>query len=297
MAAKLLDGKLSSEALLGQVKSEVMRLGTQPCLAIVSIGENPSSQIYMKKKLEACQKTGMKGELIALPAKIPQEEAVRVLQDLNAREDVSGIIVQTPIPSNLDAASIQSVISPYKDADGFGIENLGWLFAGKPKIKPATPAGIMAMLSHYRIPVAGRHAVIVGRSNTVGKPIAQLLLMEDATVTIAHSKTRDLSQITKQADILIAAVGKPKLITSKMVKKGAVVVDVGMNRVLESGKIIEKADGDAGTSAKSKLVGDVDFEGVSKIASWISPVRGGVGPMTVASLISNTLICHRLQRQ
>ncbi len=312
MAAKLLDGKLASEALLKSVKEEAAALSTMPSLAIVSIGENHASQIYMKKKLEACQKVGFAGELVRLPSGVSIEEATRVLQGLNARNGISGIIVQTPVPRTLDASALQSAILPFKDADGFCIENLGRLFSGKPQIIPATPYGIMRLLSHYNIQIPGMHAVVVGRSNTVGKPMAQLLLMEDATVTIAHSKTENLAGITRQADILIAAAGKPNLITEKMVKKGAVVVDVGMNRIGASGKVMEKAESDdaanqnpgragfgasAAAQQKSRLIGDVDFDGVSKVAGWISPVPGGVGPMTVASLISNTLACHKLARQ
>lgn len=306
MSAKLLDGKAASEALLFEVRTQASAMETKPTLAIVSIGEDSASKIYMKRKLSACEQTGLRGELVELPANCTQLEAVQALLDLNARSEISGIIVQTPIPAHLDAFALQSLILPQKDADGFGIENLGRLFAGKPQIKPATPAGIMRLLSHYHIPIAGKHAVVVGRSNTVGKPIAQLLLAEDATVTIAHSKTRNLSEITKQADILIAAVGKPNIITGKMVKKGAVVVDVGMNRIAASGKKSEKgedvgavaSEGAKGASASpTKLVGDVEFDSVSKVAGWISPVPGGVGPMTVSSLISNTLACHKLARQ
>ena len=295
MPAKLLDGKAASEALLERVKSEAASLPSKPMLCIVSIGEDAASQIYMKRKMDACAKVGFGCELVPLSGSTSQPEAVQVLQDLNARSDVSGIIVQTPIPKQIDAAALQSIISPIKDADGFCIENLGKLMAGSPQILPATPAGIMHLLSHYLIPLAGKHAVVVGRSNTVGKPVAQLLLAQDATVTIAHSKTKNLAAITKQADILVVAVGRPNTITANMVKKGAVVVDVGINRV-EKGKAAKMAD-EPGVASKPKLVGDVDFEGVSKIASWVSPVPGGVGPMTVASLISNTLACHKLQRQ
>lgn len=280
MAAKLLDGKAASSALLEETRLAISSLAKKPKLAIVSIGDDSASRVYMKNKLAACQKVGMEGEIVSLSASATMEEAVRVLQDLNSRSDVSGIIVQLPIPKHLDPFVLQSLIRPTKDADGFGIENLGRLIAGKPQILPATPGGIMRLLSHYSIPIAGKHAVVVGRSNIVGKPIAQLLLAADATVTIAHSKTNDLGSITSQADILVVAVGKPKTITAKSVKKGAVVVDVGMNR-----------------GADGKLCGDVDFDGVSKSAGWITPVPGGVGLMTVAQLIANTLLCHRLERQ
>lgn len=288
MAAKLLDGKAASEALLEEVRKEVSALQSIPSLAIVSIGDDAASKVYMKNKLAACEKVGMRGELIALDGGISQSEAVRILQDLNARSDISGIIVQVPVPKHLDVFAMQSIIHPLKDADGFCIDNLGRLMAGRPQISPATPAGIMRLLAHYRIPLAGKRAVVVGRSNTVGKPMAQLLLQADATVTIAHSKTKNLAAITKQADIIVVAVGKPNTITSKMVKNGAVVIDVGMNRV--NGK----SAGDAGSGGR--LAGDADFAGVSKIAGWISPVPGGVGKMTVAQLIANTLRCHKLQR-
>ncbi len=292
MAANLLDGKIASEALLSEVKSQVSSLSSVVSLAIVHAGEDAASQIYMKKKVQACENAGVRCEVVSLPANTAEAEAIRAVQDLNTRADISGIIVQLPLPRQLDEFKLQSLILPCKDADGFGVENLDRLFAGKPKITPATPEGIMRLLSHYKIPIAGKHAVVVGRSNIVGKPLAQLLLAEDATVTIAHSKTKNLASITKQADLLFVAAGKPKLITAKMVKKGAVVVDVGMNRAGGKGDGAAPS-GDSG----GRLVGDVDFAGVSKIASWITPVPGGVGPMTVAALLANTIACHKLQRQ
>jgi methylenetetrahydrofolate dehydrogenase (NADP+)/methenyltetrahydrofolate cyclohydrolase len=244
-----------------------------PKLVIVQVGDDPASASYIRQKVKSCEKIGMRAEHKHLSVKITFEELLKVIQELNSDADVTGFIVQLPLPKHLQAKlpEIIRAIDPKKDVDGFGAYNLGKMFLSTEfeHLPPATPAGIIALLEYYKVEVAGKHAVIVGRSNTVGKPLAAMLINRDATVTVCHSRTTELGQRTLDADILVAAVGKPNLITADMVKEGAVVIDVGINEV------------------EGALVGDVDFDSVSKIASAITPVPGGVGPMTVASLLRN----------
>ncbi len=252
-----------------------------PKLVIVQVGEDPASASYIKQKFKSCEKVGLRSEHVHLPADTSYEELLKKIDGLNKDDDVSGFIVQVPLPDHLNnkVPQITRAIEPHKDADGFGAYNLGKMFlsAEYEHLPPATPSGIIRMLEHYNIPVEGKHAVVVGRSNIVGKPIAIMLLNRGATVSVCHSKTPDLAAVIKQADILIAAVGKPKLITADMVKDGVVVIDVGVNRT---------DDG---------LCGDVDFETIEKKASAITPVPGGVGPMTVASLIRNCVTAKERQ--
>ena len=271
MPATLLDGRAAAKALLEDLKPKVKEL--DPKLVVVQVGEDPASASYIKQKMKSCEKVGMRSEHRHLLANTSLEELMEVITELNEDDDVSGFFVQLPLPHHLQdhVPEITKAIDPLKDIDGFGAYNLGKMLLSREfeHLPPATPAGIIAMLEHYDIDIAGKHAVVVGRSNIVGKPITMMLLNRDATVTICHSKTKDLADQVKQADILIAAVGRPKMITKDMVKKGVVVVDVGINKT---------DDG---------LVGDVDCEEVEKVASAITPVPGGVGPMTVASLIRN----------
>jgi len=271
MPALILSGREAADALLEELKPKIKKL--DPKLVIVQVGEDPASGSYIKQKFKSCEKVGLRSEHKHLPEKISLEELLKVIDDLNCDSDVSGFIVQVPLPKHLDGKipQITRAIDPKKDADGFGAYNLGKTFLSieYEHLPPATPSGIIRMLEHYKIPVEGKHAVVVGRSNIVGKPIAVMLLNRGATVSICHSKTPDLGAITLQADILIAAVGKPKLITSNMVKDGVIVIDVGVNRT------------------DNGLCGDVDFEEIKKKAYAITPVPGGVGPMTVASLIKN----------
>ncbi len=271
MTAKLLTGKEVASALLESLKPLVAKL--DPRLTIVQVGDDPASESYIRQKLKSCDAVGMRHEHIHLAATTTLTDLMQLIDDLNADADCTGFIVQLPLPSHLQThvPSITRAISPAKDIDGFGAYNLGKMFLSPEfeHLPPATPSGIIEMLRHYKIPVEGKHAVIVGRSNVVGKPLAVMLLNRGATVTVCHSKTQDLGAMTRQADILCAAVGKAKMITEDMVKPGAVVIDVGVSRV----------DG--------KLCGDVDFDAVSQIASAITPVPGGVGPLTVASLIRN----------
>lgn len=271
MSALLLDGREASKALLEALKPKIKKL--DPKLVVVQIGDDPASASYIKQKFKSCEAVGMRSEHKHLSEKTTLSELMELIEALNEDADVTGFIVQLPLPDHLQKSvpEIIRAIDSKKDVDGFGAYNLGKTFLSTEfeHLPPATPGGIIALFAHYKINPAGKHVVVVGRSNIVGKPIAVMLLNRDATVTVCHSKTKDLSSITRQADILIAAAGKAKMITAEMVKEGVVVIDVGMNQT-ESG-----------------LVGDVDFENVSKKASAITPVPGGVGPMTVASLIKN----------
>ncbi|MBU0457940.1 bifunctional 5,10-methylene-tetrahydrofolate dehydrogenase/5,10-methylene-tetrahydrofolate cyclohydrolase [Patescibacteria group bacterium] len=271
MPATLLSGREAAGALLEGLKSKVKEL--DPKLVIVQVGEDPASSSYIKQKFKSCEKVGMRSEHMHLPPDTSLDDLMNVIDKLNTDADVSGFIVQLPLPKQLEdkVPEIIRAIDPKKDVDGFGAYNLGKTFLSTEfeHLPPATPSGIIAMLEHYKIQIEGKHAVIVGRSNIVGKPLSIMLLNRNATVTVCHSRTKDLASLTRLGDILICAVGKAKMITRDMVKEGAIVIDVGMNKT-EYG-----------------LVGDVDFEEVKEIASAITPVPGGVGPMTVASLIRN----------
>jgi len=275
MTAKLIDGRSLAAAVRASVRPQVERLaarGVRPRLAVVLAGNDPASRVYVRNKVRACEDAGVHSEVHEFPEPVSEDALLQRISKLNADPRIHGVLVQLPLPGKLDANRVLAAIAPAKDADGFHTESLGALVQGRPGFVPGTPAGVMALLEHAGVPVAGRHAVIVGRSTIVGKPAALLLLQKDATVTICHSKTPDLAAVTRQADILVAAVGRAKLITAGMVKPGACVIDVGINR-------------DAG----GKLVGDVDFDAVKEVAGWLTPVPGGVGPMTVAMLMVNTV--------
>ena len=273
MPARILDGKSLAASIRLDLKQKVdalVRRGVKPGLAVILAGDDPASKVYVRNKTRACEEVGVRSQQIDYPASVTQEELISRIRKLNADPAVHGILVQLPLPKPIDSARVLESVAPHKDVDGFHESNLGALLAGKPRVVPCTPAGVMRILEHAGVPLAGRHAVVVGRSNIVGKPVALLLLQKDATVTICHSKSANLGLETKSADILIAAVGKAKLITAPMVKPGACVIDVGVNRL---------PDG--------KLAGDVDFESVKEIAGAITPVPGGVGPMTIAMLLEN----------
>jgi methylenetetrahydrofolate dehydrogenase (NADP+)/methenyltetrahydrofolate cyclohydrolase len=279
MAAQILDGKALAAQLRAGVKRRVEALaqrGMRPGLAVVLVGENAASRVYVRNKTRACEETGILSRQLDLPASVPEEALLARIDELNADCAIHGILVQLPLPGHVDAARVLARVSPKKDVDGFHVENLGALLAGEPRLVPCTPAGVMRMLEHAGVPLAGREAVVIGRSNIVGKPLALLLLQKDATVTICHSKSRDLEKIARRADILVAAVGRPKLVTGAMVKPGACVIDVGINRL---------ADG--------SLAGDVDFRSAAEVAGWITPVPGGVGPMTIAMLLENCLVAQQ----
>ncbi len=275
MSAQLLDGKAISEELRVQIAQRVAALqakGITPGLAVILVGEDPASQIYVRNKEKGCEQVGMHSVTIRMPAETTQAALEEQIHLLNADASIHGILVQLPLPAHLDEASALAAIVPEKDVDGFHVENAGKLLNGLHGVVACTPQGAMEMIRRTGMPLSGKEAVVVGRSNIVGKPMAMLLLQENCTVTICHSRTADLAAHTRRADVLVAAVGKPGFITADMVKPGAVVIDVGINR-LESGKV----------------VGDVDFEGVKEIASWITPVPGGVGRMTITMLLKNTV--------
>ena len=280
--AQLLDGRVYSEEALQEIKVQVQELksqGVTPGLAVILVGEDPASQTYVRNKGKACEKTGIYSRTIILPAQTTQAELEKLIRELNDDKQIDGILVQLPLPDGLDEARALACIRPEKDADGFHAVNAGNLMLGQPGTLPCTPKGVIRMLKLAGVEMDGKHAVVVGRSNIVGKPAALLLLRENATVTIAHSHTKDLGDITRQADILVVAAGKPGLITGDMVKPGAAVVDVGINRI------------------NGRLSGDVDFTSVDPVAGWLSPVPGGVGLMTVAMLMDNVVALARARAE
>ncbi|WP_088891498.1 bifunctional methylenetetrahydrofolate dehydrogenase/methenyltetrahydrofolate cyclohydrolase FolD [Leptolyngbya ohadii] len=281
----ILDGKALAAKIQAELTDEVKtlsdRYGRPPGLAVLMVGDNPASAAYVRNKEQACARVGIASFGQHFPAEVTQTELEQTIQALNEDDRVDGILVQLPLPDHLDSVALLNQIHPDKDADGLHPVNLGRLVRGEPGLQSCTPAGSMRLLQEYGISAKGKQAVVVGRSILVGKPLALMLLAEDATVTIAHSRTPDLSAITRSADILVAAVGRPNLITPEMVKPGAVVVDVGINRVTDE------------ASGKSRLVGDVDYETVKDVADWITPVPGGIGPMTVTMLLHNTVWSYR----
>jgi methylenetetrahydrofolate dehydrogenase (NADP+)/methenyltetrahydrofolate cyclohydrolase len=275
MNARILDGKAIAADIAAESALRAARLrdrGIVPGLAVVIVGDDPASRTYVRNKELACQKAGLQSWVHAMPADTPQERLVAFVHDLNADPNVHGILVQLPLPKPLAARAVIEAIDPAKDVDGFHYHNVGALVVGEPAFYPCTPWGVMKMLEHESIAVEGLHAVVVGRSTIVGKPMALMLVNAGATVTVCHSKTRDLGAITRQADLLVAAVGRARMIDGSMVKPGAVVIDVGINR-----------------GADGRLCGDVDAESVGRVASRLTPVPGGVGPMTIAMLVANTV--------
>jgi methylenetetrahydrofolate dehydrogenase (NADP+)/methenyltetrahydrofolate cyclohydrolase len=275
MPAKLLDGNLLSRQIRTEIATASAILsakGTKPGLAVILVGENPASEIYVRNKVKACEEANIRSRLIRLPANISESDLLDHIHSLNTNSDIHGILVQLPLPQQIDSFKVLESIDPMKDVDGFHVANAGALMTGKPLFKPCTPYGCMKLLESIDYPIRGARAVIVGASNIVGKPMAMLLLQAGATITICNSKTKDIGAHTKEADILVVATGIPKMISANMVKPGAVVIDVGINRL---------PDG--------KLCGDVDFDEVKYVAGWISPVPGGVGPMTITMLLQNTL--------
>ena len=279
---QIIDGKKVSAEVKEQVKQQVLQLqaehGITPGLAVVIVGDDPASRVYVNNKKKACELVGFRSEEYALPEKTTQEELLNLVNELNEKKDINGILVQLPLPKHLDDKVVIEAINPIKDVDAFHAVNVGKIMLGEYDFLPCTPAGVMEMLHSYDISVSGKNCVVIGRSNIVGKPMAMLLLHENATVTICHSKTVNLSEVCSQADILVAAVGRPKFVTADMVKEGAVVIDVGMDR-----------------DENGKLCGDVDFENVKDKCSYITPVPGGVGPMTIATLMKNTIKACKLQ--
>ena len=283
MAVRI-DGKVVSAAVRERIKNNVSEFvsetGKTPGLAVVIVGNDPASEVYVRNKHKACGEVGMYSEVHTLPESTTEEELLSLVEKLNNDGNINGILVQLPLPKHLDSEKVILAIDPKKDVDAFHPQNVGKIMIGNYSFLPCTPAGVMELLRHYNIDICGKHCVIIGRSNIVGKPQAMLMLKENATVTICHSKTEGLKDITNQADILVAAVGRANFVTADMVKEGAVVVDVGINR---------NADG--------KLCGDVDYAAVEPLASYITPVPGGVGPMTITMLLQNTLTAAKEQNK
>jgi methylenetetrahydrofolate dehydrogenase (NADP+) / methenyltetrahydrofolate cyclohydrolase len=290
VTAQILDGKATAAKIREEIALEIAAWRESgkpaPMLAAVLVGEDPASQVYVRNKEKACQSVGIASRVIRKPANTTTEDLLELLAELNADPIISGILVQLPLPKQIDAQRVLDSVLPLKDVDAFAPENVGLMVQGRPRFLPCTPHGVMQILSRYGHQVAGKHVVVLGRSDIVGKPMAMMLVQKDigfgsafanATVTVCHSQSNDLASITRSADVLIAAVGRAKLVTADMVKPGAVVIDVGINRVGDS------------------LVGDVDYEPVSQVASAITPVPGGIGPLTIAMLLKNTLAACRLQ--
>ena len=279
--AVILDGKAVSAKVKEEVKAEVEALkkqGVSVGLAVIIVGNNPASRTYVNNKKKACEAAGILSEEYALPEETTQEELLALVEELNHKDSINGILCQLPLPKQLDEEAVIAAISEKKDVDAFSAVNVGHIMIGDYSFLPCTPAGIMEILRHYNIDVAGKECVVIGRSNIVGKPMAMLLLHQNGTVTICHSKTKNLKDVTSRADILVAAVGIPHFVTADMVKEGAVVIDVGMDR-----------------DENGKLCGDVDFAAVEPKASYITPVPGGVGPMTIATLLKNTVTAAKQQ--
>ena len=274
MTARILDGKVISQELREDITRRAAALtarGVTPGLAVILVGEDPASQIYVRNKGVACEQTGIRSVTLRLPETTTQEELERAIRALNADQSIHGILVQLPLPRHLDEAAALAVIAPEKDVDGFHVLNAGRLLNGLPGVVACTPQGALEMIRRTGVPLEGKEAVVIGRSNIVGKPMAMLLLRENCTVTVCHSRTADLAAHTRRADVLVCAVGKARFVTADMVKPGAVVIDVGINRVY------------------GKVVGDVDFDAVREVAGWITPVPGGVGRMTITMLLRNAL--------
>ncbi|XWK86903.1 MAG: bifunctional methylenetetrahydrofolate dehydrogenase/methenyltetrahydrofolate cyclohydrolase FolD [Phormidium sp.] len=280
MEAKILDGKALAQKIQAELKQQVEELtpkiGRPPGLAVLMVGDNPASAAYVRNKERACEKVGIASFGKHFPTETSQEELKQVIEALNKDDRVDGILVQLPLPDHLDSVSLLHQIDPDKDADGLHPVNLGRLVRGEPGLRSCTPAGVMRLMEEYQIPLRGKKAVVVGRSILVGKPLALMLLAADATVTIAHSRSQNLGEITRDADILVAAAGRKDLITADMVKPEAIVIDVGINKVTDE-------------AGNSRLVGDVNFDAVKTVAGYITPVPGGIGPMTVALLLANTV--------
>lgn len=278
---KIISGKEVSEAVKLRVSDEVKNLksnGIEPCLAVILVGDDPASRVYVNNKKKACEFCGIRSLEYVLPAETKEEELIELVEKLNNDKSVNGILCQLPLPKHLDEKKVLNLIKPEKDVDAFHPENVGHIMIGDFNFLPCTPAGIMEMLRYENIDLDGKNCVVIGRSNIVGKPMAMLMLKENATVTICHSRTKNLKEVVVGADVIVAAVGRPNFVTADMVKDGAVIIDVGINRM---------DDG--------KLCGDVDFEACKEKASYITPVPGGVGPMTIATLMQNTITATRIQ--
>jgi methylenetetrahydrofolate dehydrogenase (NADP+)/methenyltetrahydrofolate cyclohydrolase len=278
MSANIIDGKKIAAAVEEEVRAALEKLPFRPGLVAVRVGNDPASEVYVRNKARKAKELGLAGAELVFDGAMHEHELLAEIDTLNNDDNIDGILVQLPLPRQIDPKKVIDAIDPPKDVDGFHPINVGLLHLGRPALVPCTPAGIMRLIASTGTDIAGKRAVVIGRSDIVGKPVAALLLRENATVTICHSRTRDLPEVVREADIVVAAIGKPRFVTAEMVKRGAIVIDVGINRV----------DG--------KLAGDVDFERVREVASWITPVPGGVGPMTIAMLMKNTVIAAGRRR-
>ena len=279
MVAQIIDGKKIAEQVEAEVRDRLGRLGYRPALVAVRVGNDPASEIYVRNKARKAHELGLRGNELTFDGSMPEADLLAEVRRLNDDDNVDGILVQLPLPPQIDPKKVIDTIDPRKDVDGFHPINVGLLHLGRPVFVPSTPAGVMRLIASTGTTVPGERDVVIGRSDIVGKPVAALLLRQNATVTICHSRTRDLPSVTREADILVAAIGKPRFVSADMVKRGAVVIDVGINRV------------------EGKLAGDVDFQNVREVASWITPVPGGVGPMTIAMLMSNTVTAAEARRR
>jgi methylenetetrahydrofolate dehydrogenase (NADP+)/methenyltetrahydrofolate cyclohydrolase len=303
ISSQILDGNAIAAAIQAEVAKDVQQLdlqGIRPGLTVVLVGNHPASEVYVRNKVKTSAALGINSESITPPASVTTEEMLALIAQLNAREDVDGILIQLPLPVHVDAKRLLEAVSPEKDVDGFHPVNVGRLQSGQPSLAPCTPAGIIQMLKRSGIPISGQHAVVVGRSDIVGKPMAMLLLHENATVTICHSKTKDLAAFCRSADILVAAIGKAGMITPDMVRPGAVLIDVGMNRITSQEDFDRFFSGNAKreTTFREKgsvLMGDIDPHAFA-LASYYTPVPGGVGPLTIAMLMANTVRAAKLRR-
>jgi methylenetetrahydrofolate dehydrogenase (NADP+) / methenyltetrahydrofolate cyclohydrolase len=306
MSAQILNGAQVAEQIRERIAERVRELaprGIKPGLAAVLVGDNPASQVYVGSKVRTCQSLGLHSEKYELPANTSADRLLGLIAELNARDEIDGILVQMPLPGHLETRRVLDAVDPAKDVDGFHAVNVGRLVQGEDALVACTPAGVMDLLDHYQIPIAGAHAVVIGRSDIVGKPMAMLLLHRSATVTICHSKTRDLPAVAREADILVAAIGRAGMVTGEYVREGAVVVDVGMNnatteaevrRLFPEAEVAKRLE----TLAKrgATLVGDVEPRSVIERAAWLTPVPGGVGPLTIARLMRNTLLAAERRR-
>ena len=276
VTARIIDGKAVAREIEQEVLAGISRLGFKPGLVAVRVGNDPASEVYVRNKAKKARELGLEGPELVFPETMPEAELLAEVDRLNRDDAVHGILVQLPLPRQIDPKKVIDAISPAKDVDGFHPINVGMLHLGRPTLVPCTPAGVIRLIESTGESIDGKHAVVIGRSDIVGKPMAGLLLQKNATVTICHSRTRDLPAIARQADILVAAIGRPRFVTAEMIRPGAIVIDVGINRLVE------------GTTGK--LTGDVDFASAQEVAGWITPVPGGVGPMTIAMLMKNTVI-------
>lgn len=301
VSGRILNGNQIRDEILAEVRQEIAQLANPPGLAAVLVGEDPASQIYVRNKLKACEAVGMRSKTLRPSADITTEELLAVVDDLNNDDSIDGILVQLPLPPQVDAQQVLLAVDPAKDVDGFHPVNMGALATGAPRLVPCTPAGLIEILKRSEIPIAGKHAVVIGRSNIVGKPAALLLLMENATVTVCHSRTADLPAVCRQADVLVAAIGRGAMVTRDYIKPGAVVLDVGMNRLTDAADVERAFSAHPAKVARFRekgtaLVGDVHPGDMEEFSSTYTPVPGGVGPLTIAMLMKNTVRAAKLRR-